>query len=143
MKKEIETLKTNYNHLVEISKLKDDIRQLQINNTNTTNNNTINTTTNITNNNIKISKIQFLNLNFGNVIDMKTFIENYKNKFGLNNQQALTLLENYQNDGVNGCVSALVYYLKKSAVQQYREIIGKDIPMEDIILPYLVYKEKE
>jgi hypothetical protein len=148
LQKEIETLKNNYNHLVEMGKLKDEIRHLQINNTtnnnttnttNTNNTNNTNNTTNITNNNnIKISKIQFLNLNFGNVIDMQTFTENYKNKFGLTNQQARTLLENYQNDGVTGCVSALVYYLKKSAIQQYREIIGKDIAIEDIILPFLL-----
>ena len=86
LKKEIESLKKNYNYLVEINKLKDDIRQLQINTMNTTiNNTTNNNTNNITNNNIKISKVQFINLNFGNVIDMQTFIDNYKNKFGWSN----------------------------------------------------------
>ena len=139
LKKEIENLKNNYNNLVEINKLKNQIIKLQINNTNnTTNTNNIinnNNTNNITNNNnIKISKVQFLNLNFGNVIDIQTFTQNYKTKYGLTNQQSLTLLENYQNDGVNGFVSALIYYLKKSAIQQYREIIGKDIEIENIIL---------
>ena len=106
-----------------------------------TQNNTVNNTVNNNNtiiNNVKISKIQYLNLNFGNVIDISTFIENYKNKYGLTTEQALTLLENYQNDGINGCISTLVYYLKQSAIKQYKELKGQDINMHDIILPFIL-----
>ena len=102
----------------------------QINNTNNTMNNYIN--------NVRISKVQYLNVNFGKVIDISTFIDNYKNKYGLTNEQALTLLENYQSDGINSCITTLVHYLKKSAVQQYKELKGKDISIEDIILPFLL-----
>ena len=102
----------------------------QINNTNNTMNNYIN--------NVRISKVQYLNVNFGNVIDISTFIDNYKNKYGLTNEQALTLLENYQNDGINSCISSLVHYLKKSAIQQYKDLQGKEISMNDIILPFLL-----
>ena len=31
-------------------------------------------------NNVRISKVQYLNVNFGNVIDISTFIDNYKKK---------------------------------------------------------------
>ena len=68
----------------------------------------------------------------------KLWIENYKNKFGLTNEQALTLLENYQNDGINGCISTLVYYLKQSAIKQYKELKGKEIGIDDIILPFVL-----
>jgi hypothetical protein len=98
-----------------------------------------NSQTNITvNNNVKISKLQYLNNNFSNVIDINTFIDNYKNKYGLTNDQTKILLENYQSDGINACISAMVYYLKKSAVQQYKELNGLDIKMENIILPFLL-----
>jgi hypothetical protein len=93
---------------------------------------------NIINNNVKISKIQFLNLNFGKVIDINTFIENYKNDYGLTNQQAQTLLENYQSDGINGCITSLVHYLKKSAAQQYKELNGVEISTDNVILPFLL-----
>ena len=48
------------------------------------------------------------------------------------------LLENYQTDGINSCISSLIYYLKKSAIQQYKEIKGKDIEMNNIILPFIL-----
>jgi hypothetical protein len=101
--------------------------------------NNTNSQTNITvNNNVKISKLQYLNTNFSNVIDINTFIDNYKNKYGLTNDQTKILLENYQSDGINACISAMVYYLKKSAAQQYKELNGLDIKMENIILPFLL-----
>jgi hypothetical protein len=158
---EINQLKKEHEYKLEIEKLKNEISkkdyekeleiknienkhlQLQVHvhdsnplvkNTNNTNNIVNNTVIN----NVKISKVQFLNLNFSNVIDINTFIDNYKNKFGLNNQQTLTLLENYQSDGINSCITTLVHYLKKSAIQQYKELKGKDISIEDIILPFLL-----
>jgi hypothetical protein len=138
---EVKKIKQEYDMQLEIEKMKfehkiienkmDLIENKTCNITNQTNNTIIHNVNNI-------SKIQFLNLNFGNVLDINTFIENYKTKYGLSNEQALTLLENYQNDGVNGCISSLSYYLKKSAAKQYKEIHGKDIPMENIILPFLL-----
>jgi hypothetical protein len=106
------------------------------NNVNNIVNNTINNNTTV--NNIKISKIQYLNVNFGDVIDINTFIENYKNEYGLTNKQTETLLENYKNGGINSCINSLVYYLKESAIQQYKEIKGKEIAMTDIILPFIL-----
>ena len=47
--------------------------------------------------------------------------------YGLNEDQTKTLLENSQNDGINGCISSLFYYLKKSAMQQYKDMNGQDI----------------
>ncbi len=107
--------------------------QVQVNNADKVNlqNNTIN-------NNVKISKIQYLNVNFGDVIDINTFITNYKNEYGLTNKQTETLLDNYKNGGINSCISTLVYYLKESAIQQYKEIKGKEISKVDIILPFIL-----
>ena len=152
----MEVLKKDYEYQIEMQKLKYDNeltkkeyekqievkevehKQLQMNINNNTNNNQI---TNIVNNNtinVKISKIKYLNLNFGNVIDINTFIENYKNSYGLTIDQTRILLENYNNDGINGCISALVYYLKKSAILQYKELKGQDIEIENVILPFLL-----
>lgn len=145
----MEVLKKDYEYQLEMQKLKFDNelnkkefekqievkdvenKQLQLNvNTNiVTNNNTIN---------VKISKIKYLNLNFGNVIDINTFIENYRNNYGLTFDQTKILLENYNNDGINGCISALVYYLKQSAIRQYKELKGQEIEIENIILPFLL-----
>jgi hypothetical protein len=102
-------------------------------------NQNINQTANTINNNINnTTKIQNLNINFGDVIDINTFIENYKNEYGLTNKQTETLLENYKNGGINSCINSLVYYLKESAIQQYKEIKGKEIAMSDIILPFIL-----
>ncbi len=105
--------------------------QIQINNQTNCNNTVIN-------NNIKLSNLDFLNSNFSNVIDIKTFTENYKNKFGLTKEQSLTLLENYQQDGINTCISSIVYYLKKSAIEQYKELKGLEIQLENVILPFIL-----
>jgi hypothetical protein len=131
----------------EIEKLKNDLEKsqteiknlkIQLNN----NVNIINQTNNINNttiNNVKnISKIQNLNINFGDVIDINTFIENYKNQYGLNNKQTEILLSNYKDGGINSCISSLVYYLKESAIQQYKELKGKEITMANIILPFIL-----
>ena len=151
--KEIEHIKREHAYQLEIERLKHQLSQkdlsnqleikemehknLKSNNTQMNSNNIINNTvTNITN--VKISKVQYLNGNFSNVIDINTVIENYKTKYGLNNQQAQTLLENYQYDGINGCINSLVHYLKKSAIQQYKEIKGTDIAIENVILPFIL-----
>ena len=137
---EITKLKKEHEYQLEIEKLKKDLEiskkeiekqnlQLQIN-TNSNNTTIIN--------NINISKIEYLNNNFSNVIDMETFIENYRNKYGLTVDQTRTLLENSQTDGINGCINSLFYYLKKSAMQQYKDMNGQDIEMHNIILPFIL-----
>ncbi len=153
---EMELIKQDFQHQLEIQELKNKLtkkelekrikikelekKSLEMYLHKTTNPNIINTTINNVNNinNIKISKVQFLNVNFGNVIDINTFIDNYKDRYGLTNEQTKTLLESYKNDGVNGCVNSLIYYLKKSAVEQYKEVKGEDIKMDDVILPFLL-----
>jgi hypothetical protein len=97
-----------------------------------TNNNTIN------NINIKISKIDFLNENFDNVLNMNTFMDNYQNNYGLTKEQTETLLYNYQNSGINSCINSLIFYLKKSGILQYKDIYGEEISMKDIILHFLL-----
>jgi hypothetical protein len=106
--------------------------KLQINNTN-------NQTANTINNNIKnISKIENLNINFGDVLDINTFIENYKNEYGLTKNQTETLLENYKMGGINSCIFSLVYYLKESASKQYKDTKCKIVPLADVILPFIL-----
>jgi hypothetical protein len=124
---------------LEIQQLKHELEITKNNlNVTTNNNNNLNLNVNTVNNNIKVSKLQYLNLNFSNVIDIHTFTNNYKDKYGLSNDQTQVLLENYQNDGINSCISSLVYYLKKSAIKQYKELKGHDIAMNDVILPFIL-----
>ncbi len=141
-KNEIEIIKQEYEHKLEIEKLKNKLElkdlenktlKLQLNNTNNQIANTIN------NNNIKnISKIQNLNINFGDVLDINTFIENYKNEYGLTKNQTETLLENYKMGGINSCIYSLVYYLKESASKQYKDTKCKIVPLSDVILPFIL-----
>ncbi len=142
-KDELARIRKEYEYQLEIQKLKFELskkeieaKTLQITNSGNNNNNNNNNT--IINNNVKISKIHFLNINFGNVIDIDTFIDNYKDKFGLTNDQTKTLLDNYHDGGVNSCINSLVYYLKKSAIQQYKELKGADLEMDNVILPFLL-----
>ncbi len=140
----------DYEHKLEIQKLKNKLSKkdfekklideknnllLQINNNTHITNNTNNT---LINNNVKISKIQYLNLNFGNVIDINTFLKNYNDNYGLTSDQTRVLLENFDNDGINACINGIIHYLKKSAVKQYKELKGQDIDMNNIILPFLL-----
>jgi hypothetical protein len=138
IKFDTEISKKDLERQIELKELENKHLQLQVNHNSGITNQTNNTMNNYINTKVKISKIQYLNLNFGNVIDINTFIDNYKNKYGLTNDQALTLLENYQNDGINSCISSLVHYLKKSAIQQYKDLQGREISMNDIILPFLL-----
>jgi hypothetical protein len=148
---EIDSLKIAINQInkdLEIVKLKNELKdktitikelenknlQLQINN------NVINTTVinNNINNNIKISKIEFLNTNFRNVIDINTFTNNYKNEYGLTKEQTAILLENYKSIDINRCINSIVFYLKTSAIKQYKYLYNIDIKMSDIILPFIL-----
>jgi hypothetical protein len=136
----IEIIKLKYEHQLAIEKLKNKNLELILahKNNNTVNNNITQQNNINQNNNINLSKIQNLNLNFGDVIDINIFIENYKNQYGLTNKQTETLLENYKNGGINSCITTLVYYLKESAIQQYKHIKGKEIQRADIILPFIL-----
>jgi hypothetical protein len=133
----IEIIKFKYEHQLAMEKLKNKNLELMIAHKNNTINNNITQQNNINQNN-NITKIQHLNINFGDVIDINTFIENYKNQYGLTNKQTETLLENYKNGGINSCITTLVYYLKESAIQQYKHIKGKEIHRADIILPFIL-----
>ncbi len=145
-KLEKDMIEKEYQYKLEIQKLEfekqlkdkeNQLLKLQINTNNNITNNT-NNSNNIINNNVKISKIQYLNLNFQNVIDINTFLKNYNDSYGLTSDQTKILLENSENDGVTACISGIIHYLKKSAVKQYKDIKGEDIAMENIILPFLL-----
>lgn len=128
---EIKLLKEQHKSALALKEQEYTIKNLQINNQTNCNNTIINNT-------IKVSNLDFLNSNFSNVIDIYTFIENYKNKFGLTKEQSLTLLENYKNTGINSCIASIVYYLKKSAIEQYKELKGIDVEFENVILPFIL-----
>ena len=138
--KEIKKIKKDLTDKLKIEKLKNKIKELE----KSKKSNIINNITNIHNNNIQnnnvihISKLDNLNLNFGNVINMTTFIENFKGKFGLTEKQTETLLEHYKTLTIISFSKALFYYLKQSGVKQYKEILGKDIDENDIVLPFLL-----
>ena len=113
---------------------------LQLIKNNNSNNNIINNI--IINNNqniINISKLDNLNLNFGNVIDITTFIDNFKDdKFGLTKNETQSLLDNYKKFGITCFAEKLFIYLKESAIKQYKEILEKDIDENDVVLPFLL-----
>ena len=67
-----------------------------------------------------------------------TFIENFKGKFGLTEKQTETLLEHYKTLTIISFSKALFYYLKQSAIKQYKQILDKDIDENDIVLPFLL-----
>ena len=132
VKKEIEK---EYKNKLKITK---NNKNLQL--TNNGNGNIIINNQNIVNQNIvNISTINNLNLNFGNVIDIETFIKNYKNhKYSLTKKQCNTILENYKTSGLTSYISSLDYYLKDSAIRQYKDTLGINIPIGDIILPFVL-----
>ena len=110
--------------------------EINTNSHNTTNNTNNNTTNNI-NTTVKLSKIDNLNINFNNVIDIDTFINNFENEDGLTNKQTETLLYNRENGGMESCISSLVHYMKDSMLKQYKKK-GMDIQKTDVILPMLL-----
>ena len=96
---------------------------------------------NITNNNnINISKIDFLNLNFNNVISIETFSKNYEEKYGLTKEETEMLLYNYRNNSLDTCISNFLYFFRKSAIRQYKDK-GFDIAKKDIVLPFILADE--
>jgi hypothetical protein len=144
IKLEKEHIKETYELRLKVKDLENENLQLKIGgNTNITNksnveiNSNSHNTTNNTTNNVKLSKIDNLNINFHNVIDIETFINNYENEYGLTNEQTETLLYNQENGGIHSCISSLVHYIKDSMLQQYKEK-GMDIEQKDVIFPFLL-----
>ena len=129
-----ENCKLKYDHEKKLLEVENYHLKQKINESNTYNTQIINNNTII---NYK-SKVQYLNANFNDVIDIKTFIDNYKTQYGLSNNQTKILLENYKDGGINTCISTLVHYLKESAIKQYKEIKGKEIEKMNVILPFIL-----
>jgi hypothetical protein len=82
------------------------------------------TTTNVQLNNPIINSqktIQFLNQNLPDMIDMETFIYNYKGDYHLNEEETKTLLESYQLNGVKGYAKCLSFFLKDNCNRQLKD----------------------
>jgi hypothetical protein len=82
------------------------------------------TTTNVQLNNHIINSqktIQFLNQNLPDMIDMETFIYNYKGDYKLNEDETKTLLESYQLNGVKGYAKCLSFFLKDNCNRQLKD----------------------
>jgi hypothetical protein len=113
------------------------------NNTNSHNTNSHNTTNNTNSHNttnINISKVEFLNLNFSEVIDIESFIDNLENnpEFDLTSEETGNILFNQQNGGLLSAVASIVYYIKDNLIKQYQKK-GKHISRKDIITPFILY----
>ena len=151
----INEIKKDYEHKLEIEKLKNEyelklkdqecelklktqefetfkqLNSIVVNN----NNNSNNQITNKITNNINISTLDFLNTNFCNVLDIDDFIENYKNDYGLNEEETKVLLENSELGGINNCITTLSFYLQKSANKMYKDFAGENIPVRESVIP--------
>jgi hypothetical protein len=82
------------------------------------------TTTNVQLNNSVINgqkTIQFLNQNLPDMIDIDTFINNYKGDYHLNENETRTLLESYQLNGVKGYAKCLSFFLKDNCNRQLKD----------------------
>ena len=89
----------------------------------------------------KYTKIDNLNVNFPRVLDMKTFIKNYKTDYGLTKDQTRILLENCKNGGIESCISTLSFYLRESAIKQYNDFFTfkTKIDKSNSVFPYILY----
>jgi hypothetical protein len=84
---------------------------------------------NTTTNNVQLNNpiinsqktIQFLNQNLPDMIDMETFIDNYKGDYQLNEGETKTLLESYQLNGVKGYAKCLSFFLKDNCNRQLKD----------------------
>ena len=92
-------------------------------------------TVNISNPSI-VTKQNTLNVHFGEMIDLDTFIENYKTKYPLTYDETKVLLENYHHSGIKSYGAGLFSLLKKNCSKQLSELIGEDI--ETPILPFVL-----
>jgi hypothetical protein len=122
-----------------LSKMK--LQQEIINNSHNTNShNTTNNTNSHNTTNINISKVEFINLNFSEVIDIESFIDNLENnpEFDLTSEETGNILFNQQNGGLLSAVASIVYYIKDNLIKQYQKK-GKHISRKDIITPFILY----
>jgi len=92
-------------------------------------------TVNISNPSI-ISKQNNLNVHFGEMIDLDTFIENYSTTCPLTFDETKVLLENYHHSGIKSYGPGLFAFLKKNCSRQLSELIGEEVNTP--ILPFVV-----
>jgi hypothetical protein len=141
-------------HTVEIQDLKIKNQDLQIKNQDLKikhlegKNGTVQTI-NITTNNIdsnnnnntitNISKIDNLNQNYGNVIDIETFIKNFETekKYGLTEKDSETLLYICKNGTIETITNSFMFYMKESMRKQYQDIFNVSIPIDNTVMPYI------
>jgi hypothetical protein len=86
------------------------------------------------------NKCENLNRHCSDVLDMDTFIENYKTKYPLSYHQTKILLENYQMSGIRSYVPGFFSYLQNNYLDQMRELSLADndnSQSQDIILPFI------
>ena len=140
-----EQLKNEYEQKLEIEKLKNEYElklknqeceTLKITNNNTNNNNNNKITNNITN--INISKLDFLNTNFCNVLNIDDFIENYKNKYCLTEEETQILLDNSSLGGLENCITTLACYLQRIAHKMYMDVKNSNMTVKEAIMPILL-----
>jgi len=105
---------------IEIQKLKDEVKNLKesinikpTNTTNTTNNININTTNYIKNDKV----LNYLNSNYGDAIEMDSFINKLKNDTFLSREMMDCFVTCYNNGGVDSFGSTLVKYLNQICKQ--------------------------
>lgn len=104
-------------HQDQIKNLKESqetFKQLAVNNVTQTTNVQLNSNQIIDNS----KTIQYLNQNMSDMIDMETFIENYKDTYQLNKEQSRILLESYQLNGIKSYAKCLSKTLKDICEQQ-------------------------
>ncbi len=144
---ELNSVKSELNLLKkdnEIEKLKYKVRvkDLQLKNLEHPTNQTINITNNIDSNNnttnVKISKLDMLNNNFSNVIDMKTFTENFATpQYGLSERDADNLLSICNSGSVDAIINSVLYYVNNSMKKQYENKYNIILPKDKIVLPFI------
>ncbi len=134
-----EQLKNEYEHKLEIEKLKSELK-LKSKECETLKITTTNSNNNITNNitNINISKLDFLNTNFCNVLNIDDFIENYKNKYCLTKEETQILLDNSSMGGLNNCITTLACYLQRIAHKMYTDLKEGNMTVKEAIMPILL-----
>ncbi len=142
LKTENEQLKNEYEKKLEIERLKSEY-ELKLKNQEceslkqiTTTNSNNNITNNITN--INISKLDFLNTNFCNVLNIDDFIEHYKNIYSLTKEETQILLDNSSMGGLNNCITTLACYLQRIAHKMYTDLKESNLTVKEAIMPILL-----
>jgi len=102
-----------------ISNLNKNIKNIQVNQNDYSTTNTLIQTNN--------KSIQFLNTKMSEMIDMETFINNYKNSYQLDYTQTKRLLESYQLNGAKSYAKCLSKTLKENCHKQLKDM-GIDLP---------------